>query len=221
MQRSLNLSEKIYCLSVNPERGGILFRASSNLSMILSGGMFLEFARRNILSLTNNRLHLKEAGYSEDPVEEYYLAFLREARNDQRLFRWLDRFRVRGVRTRRIFRNQLVKKNMIRTEPRSFLFFHWQKVFLSDREAVRKIVGEIEEALLNPGFPDEQKSVLCIMAAKANLLHRIFPDRFIRKMARQKIRAFSKNPSSEIVSQAVQICRNIDRVRAAHAAHGA
>jgi hypothetical protein len=144
MQRSLNLSEKIYCLSVNPERGGILFRASSNLSMILSGGMFLEFARRNILSLTNNRLHLKKQAIRKT-VEEYYLAFLREARNDQRLFRWLARFRVRRIRTRRIFRNQLVKKNMIRTEPRSFLFFHWQKVFLSDRKPSEKSLAKLRK----------------------------------------------------------------------------
>ncbi len=45
MEQNLKLSEKLFCLSVNPKNGGILMNASGALGMTLTGSVLVELTK--------------------------------------------------------------------------------------------------------------------------------------------------------------------------------
>ena len=55
MDKSLKISEKLFCLAVNPRRGGILLNASSALSMTLAGSVFVELLKKELISLVRHK----------------------------------------------------------------------------------------------------------------------------------------------------------------------
>jgi len=58
MDRSLKLSEKLFCLGVNPKSGGILLSASSAMYMALTGSVFVELIKNELISLEKGMVHL-------------------------------------------------------------------------------------------------------------------------------------------------------------------
>src|SRR5665648_502895 len=131
MDKTLKLSEKLFCLAVNPKNGGILLNASSALNMTLTGSVFVE----------------------------------------------------------------LMKKDLISNE----------KVFLMDRELVENIRKNIEITLLGKIYSNDDFIILSVMAAKSNLLSRIFPDRPRRKEAVLNLKNLPETDVSKAVQEAIQM----------------
>jgi len=205
MTQDLKLSEKLFCLSVNPKNGGILMNASAALSMTLAGSVFVELIKKELVSIENGVVHLVKPNLQNDEIHEFFLSPIRLREKDRKIRTWISWFNARGRKIRKLFLRDLVRKNVLRIEEKRFLFIPYDKVYLRDRELVESIRKEIETTLLGKTQPSDDAIILAVMAGKTNLLYRIFPERTQRKEAARNLKKLPETPISKAVQEAIQM----------------
>ncbi len=205
MDRSLKLSEKLFCLAVNPKNGGIFLNASSTLAMTLTGSVFLELMNKQVISIENGVVHLINPTVQNDEIYDFFLHRIRERAKDRKLRTWISRFNVRGRKIQKHFIRTLVRKNVIRTEERRILFIPYEKVFIMDRELVEKIRMEVENTFLRRSETTDEALILAAMVEQTSLLSRIFPDRARRKEARRFLKSLPQTQIIKAVREAIQM----------------
>lgn len=205
MDRSLKLSEKLFCLAVNPKNGGILMNASQALSMTLTGTVFVELLKNELVSIKKGVVHLENSMIQNDEIHEFFLNRIRLRRKDRKMRNWVSYFNVRGRKIQKLFIRSLVRKNVLRTEEKRILFIPYEKVYLSDRELVENIRKDVENTSLGQGVLSDDSLILAVMAAKSNLLRRIFPDRARRREAARYLKNLPETDVSKAVQDAIQM----------------
>lgn len=205
MDRSLKLSEKLFCLAINPDNGGILMNASSAMSMTLTGSVVVELLKKELVSIKNGILHLENSNIQSDEIHEFFLNRIRLRVKDRKLRNWISYFNVRGRKIQKLFIRSLVRKNMLRTEEKRILFIPYEKVYLMDRELVENIRKDVEIALLDSAGSSDDSIILSVMVAKTNLLSRIFPDRGRRKLAARNLKKLPDSDISKAVQEAIDM----------------
>jgi len=205
MDRSLKLSEKLFCLAVNPKNGGILLNASAALAMALTGSVFVELMNKGLVSIENGVVHLVNPTFQNDEVHEFFLNRIRLREKDRKLRTWISYFNVRGRKIQKLFIRSLVRKNILRTEEKRILFIPYEKVFLMDRDLVESIRKEVVTTLLGRIGQTDEAIILAIMAGKSNLLSRIFPERAQRKEASKFLKNLPETQVSKAVQEAIQM----------------
>lgn len=205
MDKSLKLSEKLFCLSVNPKNGGILMNASAALGMTLTGSVFVELLKKELVSIENGVVHLVNLTLQNDEIHEFFLNPIRLREKDRKIRTWISWFNGRGRKIQKMFVRNLVRKNVLRTEEKRFLFIPYTKVYLMDRELVESIRKEVENASLGKAEPNDESTILAMMVAKTNLLSRIFPERSLRKEAERNLKKLPETQVSKAVQEAIQM----------------
>ena len=205
MDRSLKLSEKLFCLTVNPKNGGILLNASTSISMTLTGSVFVELMNKGLISIENGVVHLVNPTFQNDEVHEFFLNKIRIRGKDRKLRTWISYFNVRGRKIRKHFIRSLVRKNVLRTEEKRILFIPYEKVFLMDRDLVENIRKEVETTLLGREAINDDSIILAMMVGKTNLLSRIFPEWAQRKEATKFLKNLPETQISKAVQEAIQM----------------
>ena len=205
MERSLKLSEKLFCLAVNPKNGGFLLGPSSVLAMTVTGSVFVELMDKELISMNDKRVHVQSSVPQNDEIHDFFLNHLKLREKDRKLRTWISYFNMRGRKIQKHFIRVLVRKNVLRTEERRILFIPYEEVFVSDRELVEKIRQEVENTFMGKGIATDQSLILALMVAKTNLLPRIFAERAQRREARQFLKTLPETPVSKAVQEAIQM----------------
>lgn len=205
MERSLKLSEKLFCLAVNPKNGGLLLNASAVLAMTLTGSVFVELMNKELVTIENGHVHLVNPIPQNDEVYEFFLHRIRLRGKDRKLRNWISYFNLRGRKIQKHFIRALVRKNVLRTEEKRILFIPYEKVYVMDRDLVESIRKEVENILLGKRIPDGNSLLLAIMVGKTNLLSRIFAERAQRREARRFLKNLPETPVSKAVQDAIQM----------------
>lgn len=205
MTQDLKLSEKLFCLSVNPKNGGILMNAAAALSMTIAGSVFVELLKKELVSIENGVVHLVKPTIQNDEIHEFFLKPIRLREKDRKIRTWISWFNARGRKIRKLFLRDLVRKNVLRIEEKRFLFIPYDKVYIRDRELVESIRKEVETTLLGKSSPTDDSIILAVMAGKTNLLQRVFPERAQRKEATRNLKKLPETPVSKAVQEAIQM----------------
>jgi hypothetical protein len=209
MDKTLKLSEKLFCLSVNPKRWGILLNASSTLAIALSGSVFVEMQKKELITILKGIVKVQNHNIQSDQIYDFYLNRIRERTKGRKLRNWISYFSVRGRTIQKLFIRSLVQKNILRTEEKRFLFIPYEKVYLMDRELVEKLRKDVELNLMDLTQADDEAIILAVMVAKNNLLSRIVPDRQQRKLAAKNLKKLPENDISKAVQDAIQIAHAV------------
>ncbi len=205
MDRSLKLSEKLFCLAVNPKNGGILMSASSALGMTLTGSVFVELLKTEMISIQKGLVHLENSSIQNDQIHEFFLNRIRLRANDRKLRNWISYFSVRSRKIQKLFIRSLAQKNVLRTEEKRILFIPYEKVYLMDRELVENIRRDVEITLLSMAGSSDDSVILSVMTSKTNLLSRIFPDRERRKVVARNLKNLPETDISKAVQEAIEM----------------
>jgi len=207
MDRSLKLSEKLFCLAVNPKNGGILINASSALGMTLTGSVFVELLKKELISIEKGMVHVVNPTIQSDEIHEFFLNRIRLRSKDRKMRNWISYFNIRGRKIQKLFIRSLVRKNVLRTEEKRILFIPYEKVYLMDRELVDSICNEVEKTSLGIGLSTDELLILSVLVSKTNLLSRVFPDRTRRKEASKYLKKLPESDISKAVQEAIEMMR--------------
>ncbi len=103
-------------------------------------------------------------------------------------------------------------------QPKRFLFFKWKKPYVSNKQALYKLVDEVKSQVMN-GTSVEEELILLSFLAPAGLLYRLFPERSKRKMAKERLKQMMvKNRVSAAVADAISASQAVAASVAASAA---
>ncbi|HLN74715.1 MAG: GOLPH3/VPS74 family protein [Methylococcaceae bacterium] len=205
MKPELKLSEKLFCLSINPVSGGFWMNASATLGITLAGSVLVELMNKGIITLDNKLVHLLKPTVQSDVLHEFFMDPIRLHGKDRKIRTWISWYHMRARKIRKLFIRELMHKNVLRVEERRFLFIPYDKVFLMDRALVENLRKELEDTLLGKTEANEESVILAIMVAKTNLLRRILPDREQRKTAAAFIKKLPETPVTKAVQEAIQL----------------
>ena len=179
--------------------------ASAALGMTLTGSVFVELMKKELVSIENGVVHLVNSTLQNDEIHEFFLNPIRLREKDRKIRTWISWFNGRGRKIQKLFVRNLVRKNVLRTEEKRFLFIPYTKVYLMDRELVESIRKEVENASLGKAEPNDESTILAMMVAKTNLLSRIFPERTQRKEAERNLKKLPETQVSKAVQEAIQM----------------
>lgn len=221
MENQLTLPEKLLLLAIRPEKGGISSTSSMAIDLVLAGAAMLEMLIAGNIRMADRRLEVtgENAGSS---LNVYLLGKMAASQGPRKTDYWLNSFRISMKRIRGEVYGSLSQQREIRLEERRFLFFKWQKPFLSPGNHVHQLVDRAKRLIHQPpGDPGE----ICflLLLEPAQLLRRIYPERSMRKTAALKIKQFRMAETSpDMVRQAAVVVKAINMALAARrAAHHA
>ena len=203
MKQDLKLSEKLFCLSVDPDSGGFLMNASATLGITLAGSVMVELMHKGIIAFNDKLVHLVKPSVQNDAVHEFFLQPIRLHGKDRKIRTWISWYNMRARKIRKLFIRELVRKNVLRVEERRFLFIPYNKVFLMDHMLVENLRKEMENTLLGKAESSESAVILAMMVAKTNLLRRVLPDREQRKMANAYLKKLPETPLTKAIQEAI------------------
>lgn len=207
MDRSLNLSEKLFTLAVNPKKGGIFLSASSALGMTLTGSVFVEMINAGLISSEKGLVHVENPVVQRDEVLEFFMSRIRLREKPRKMRNWISYFNVRGRKIQKLFIRSLVRKQVLRTEEKRILFIPYEKVYVMDHALVENIRKDVEATFLLKTDPNDEALILAVMIGKSNLLSRIFPDRARRKEAARFLKKLPETEISKAVQDALQMAQ--------------
>src|SRR5665648_1228549 len=90
MDKTLKLSEKLFCLAVNPKNGGILLNASSALNMTLTGSVFVELMKKDLISIEKGIVHILNPEVQNDEIHEFFMNRIRLRGKDRKMRTWVS-----------------------------------------------------------------------------------------------------------------------------------
>lgn len=207
MKPIISLSEKLYLLAIDPEKGGLASTTQTALDYVLVGALFMElywnkkirFDARKIVVLSNK---------GETKLHQLLLDKMSKARRPRSISSWINRFYGLQKRIRNEVENGLEQKQLIKRQARKFMFVRWKKPVICNNADQTNLTSELKDCLI-AGTNDEEQLVLLSFIAPAGLLYRLFPDRKQRKNARRRLKNIM---AGNRVSAAVA-----DAISAAHA----
>ena len=89
MDKSLKLSEKLFCLAVHSGKGGIFLGASSALGMTLTGSVFIELMNKELISIQNKYVQLLKPTLQNDEIYEFFLKPIRNREKKRKIRMWI------------------------------------------------------------------------------------------------------------------------------------
>ncbi|MBW6535872.1 MAG: GPP34 family phosphoprotein [Mariniphaga sp.] len=202
MEKSTSLSEKLYLLSVHPQKGGILFSAGTAFNYASIGALVLELVLEKNIAVEDKRVKILGLN-SKNSLHRFMLDKMKEAKKPFKVSRWIHKFNFSFKHIRREIESGLVQKRMIRLEEKRFLFFRWKKPFVLNKQVVIKLQSDVENQILQ-GTGNEEEIMLLTLIKPCGLLKRVVPDKDKRKIAGKKLKQMmEENQVSEAVSAAV------------------
>lgn len=198
METLLNLAEKLYLFSIHPEKGGIISDAYQQRDYVLAGAVIFSLLETEKIALEEKKVRIKST-MGLDPLQQVAIQKMSRFSHPVSVSRWVNRLSWSGRNFRPVIKNSLKEKRLIRLEPRQFLFFKWEKVFLTDRMKVLSMISEIENQLNATVKKPEELHLQSLLNA-SGLLKRMFPDKEKRKNIKEKLK---QSETGNVVAKAV------------------
>ncbi len=198
METLLNLAEKLYLFSIHPEKGGIISDAYQQRDYVLAGAVIFSLLETEKIALEEKKVRIKSTT-GLDPLQQVAIQRMSRFSNPVSVSRWVNRLSWSGKNFRSIIKVSLKEKRLIGIEHKQFLFFKWDKVFLTNRIKVTGMIADIESKISTAAKTPEEIHLESLLNT-SGLLKRMFPDREKRKNIKAKLK---QSETGNVVAKAV------------------
>jgi len=217
MEESIPLSQKLYLLGIHPQKGGIIAASYSAMDYVLVGSLLLELYQNKNIKFDQNKIVVTQ-NRSENELHQFLLDKISKVPKSLKISRWINKLHFSRKYIRKEVQKNLYRKRYIRMKDKKFLFFHWEVPVIMNKQAVYRLLSDIESAIFK-GTESEDELILLSFLTSAGVLKRIFPDKQKRKQARARIKKIAaENQVSGAVANAIAASQAVAASVAATAA---
>jgi hypothetical protein len=185
-ESKLSIPEKIFLLSINPEKGGLVNWFGYSLDLSLAAAFIMELHVRGNIEILGNRIGILNPD-SGDRLARFVLSKFEKFDRPLTIGRWINRLHFFSRQIKRELKTGMAGKRLIRLEERQFWFFSWARPYLYDRTKAGSLRSGIEKIVFSGELNPEDKYILSL-AEPSGLMRRLFPVREQRRNARRRIR---------------------------------
>ncbi|WP_347838134.1 GPP34 family phosphoprotein [uncultured Draconibacterium sp.] len=186
MDKPIPLSQKIYLMGINPEKGGISSRSYTAMDYVLLGTLFMELYLEKKISFDEKRIIVRTTS-SDNQLHRFLLQKMSKAKSPRKIGTWINKLYFSLKQIREEVQSGLVNQHLIKMETRRFLFFKWKTPVATNKQYLFKLERKIENDIFK-GSSAEEDLIFLSFIEPAGILHRLFSDRKKRKQAKQQLK---------------------------------
>ncbi|MCF6332733.1 MAG: GPP34 family phosphoprotein [Draconibacterium sp.] len=202
MNELIPLSQKLYILGINTKKGGIVSGSAVAMNSLLSGSLIIELFRNGNIEFDNKKIIVVNSK-TDNGLHRFVLDKMNQSKRQLKISRWINKLGYSAKFIRKEVQQNLVKKRVIRMQPKQFLFFKWEIPVLLNKQMVAKLIAGIEKQIFS-GSATEDEIILLSFIEPGGFLRRIYTERAERKTAKKRLKKMMiENPVSEAVAEAV------------------
>ena len=112
MEKGLKLSEKLYLLSMRPEKGGIWNCISNNLNHVLIGAFILEMYQASAIKIQNKRIQVLVPGQA-DEIHSLLLGKAKGFKDNRRISYWIRNFHFSISSSKKLLLRSMAHQKLI------------------------------------------------------------------------------------------------------------
>ena len=218
MNEPISLSEKLYLLSIHPQKGGIVSAAHTASDYVIAGSLFLELYLLHNIRFERKRIVLLNSK-SENKIHEFLLEKIARTDRNLKVGRWFNKFYFSLKHLREIIQQNLSDKRIIRLQERRFLFIKWKSPVIMNHQVVSHLLDEVDKIVFK-GTDLEEDTILISMLQPAGLMRRVFSLKERRTEAKKRITEMMIGNQSSTHSEAIEAVKAVSvAITAATAAH--
>ncbi|WP_340113817.1 GOLPH3/VPS74 family protein [Maribellus mangrovi] len=208
MEQSIPLAQKIYFLGIHPEKGGIRSTSQTGINYVLNGTLLMELYLDKKIKFDEKRIVVLSSK-SDNQLHRFILEKLSESNTPRKIGRWINKLNYSQKYIRSEVQNELVKKRLIRLEPKRFLFFSWKKPFITNKQLMYSLIDDIDKQIFN-GTSVEEELIFLSFLKPGGFLNRLYRDGKKRKLARARLKEMMvENRVSGAVADAITAARAV------------
>lgn len=217
MENKIPLSEKLYLLGINPEKGGIVSASYSVMNYLLSGAMLLELFKNGNIKFQDKRVVLLNTK-TDNETHRFLLEKISETKSPKKISTWINKFSFSNKKIYKGVQKGLEEKRIIRMKSKRFLFIKWKSPVIANKSALYHLVDQVKE-LIYKGTSEEEELIFLSFIRPGKLHYRLYKDRQKRREADKKLKnILVDNPVSKSVEEAIQAAQAVAATVAVSAA---
>jgi len=189
----LPLPEQLLLLALHDEKGSVLFSASTALRYGLAGAVLLDLLFQDKVALVDDKIRMLDRSQVDDATLNRALDVIEQSKKDRSPKYWIGKIphKIRDLQDR--ITDQLVQKNILRREGRSFLWvFEVNRYPTANAVPESEIRHRIRNIVLHDHPADETNVALISLMKACGLVNEVF-SKDERKAAKRKIKELAES----------------------------
>ena len=172
----LTFAEEFLLLAHDEETGDFAEMGFPVMSSILAGAALMDLALQGrIDSDPRHHLILLDPTPVEEPILDFCLARIAEARESQSIQDWIRTLGTHGARLRSLAIDRLLGRGILKRADKRFLWvFHTRVYPLVDEREMVEVKRRIADILFTDDIPDPRDTFLLALADRSGLLTEVF-----------------------------------------------
>jgi Golgi phosphoprotein 3 len=206
----LSISEELFLLALDEEKGNILPSVKRNLAYGLSGAALSELALMGkVCSNEKHRLDLVDASTTGDEFLDGAIREIQSSEKPRKLAYWVSQLSVRPKKLRERTGERLVAKDVLYQEDRRFF---WKQPYSAGGQPVVpskfELKNDLRAMILSTGEADHRSLALLSAASASELLNLIFTQDEVpvakRRIQEKVTRAALESPAMQTIEEIEQ-----------------
>ncbi|MFZ1535992.1 MAG: GPP34 family phosphoprotein [Chromatiaceae bacterium] len=172
----LTFAEEFLLLAHDEDSGDFAEIGFPVLSCVLAGAALMDLALQGrIDSDPHHHLILVDPTPVEEPILDFCLARLAEARESKSIQDWITALATHGARLRTLAIDRLLARGILERADKRFLWvFHTRVYPLVDEREIVEVKRRIANILFTDDIPDPRDTFLLALAERSGLLTEVF-----------------------------------------------
>ncbi len=198
----LSLKEMLYLISVKADDG----RSNAQyLDFGLVGACFFELAEQNRITIKNKHIYLQDKSPIQDEALDLVLSQISKSRKTRKIKSWVSTLHQKGSRIKKMVRNQLRDKGILRQERKKFLFIPYTLHPVAKTGEQKKVLQHLQKIIPSKKTFEDKEANLIALSYASGAYRNIFSTRRHRREAKKRTKHLIKEGAiASSVNESIQ-----------------
>jgi len=200
--QELSLKEMLYLISVKADDGR---SNAEHLNFGLVGACLFELTEQDRITIKNKRLYLQDKSSTQDEALDLVLSLISKSRKTRKIKTWVSALHNKSDRIKKMVRNQLRDKGILRQEKKKFLFIPYTLHPIAKTGEQKKVLQHLQKIIPSKKTFEDKEANLIALSYASGAYHNIFSSRRHRREAKKRTKHLIKEGAiASSVNESIQ-----------------
>ncbi len=202
----LTLVEKFVLLAHHPEKGRFTVTGVQLWNGIV-GALLIEMSLQKRIEIEDGRIVLKDDKKISDPVMSEIAGMIKQSEKPKKIRYWLSKISKKANRYKKEVLAGMVKKGLLRSERKRFIFIPYTLFYLQDKRIWGKMIRHLRKAALYPSSVDvTQEDVVLLGLIEATKMHKVLASNKdeLKRIKRELKKVIEESPIAGVVDKTIR-----------------
>ena len=192
----------LYLISVKADDGR---SNAEHLNFGLVGACLFELTEQDRITIKNKRLYLQDKSSTQDEALDLVLSLISKSRKTRKIKTWVSALHNKSDRIKKMVRNQLRDKGILRQEKKKFLFIPYTLHPIAKTGEQKKVLQHLQKIIPSKKTFEDKEANLIALSYASGAYHNIFSSRRHRREAKKRTKHLIKEGAiASSVNESIQ-----------------